>query len=102
VAKKRGKQKNGYGKKRFGSRGFGKPDKRGKCRKLTYFYTTEQWEAARRSPEFMAWCKAQQPPPAKKIRIRIKARPVMHLAQGQVQPKIPELWTKAEKQVLRK
>ncbi|MDR1492729.1 MAG: hypothetical protein LBT05_08410 [Planctomycetaceae bacterium] len=93
----RWKDKSEYGKKRFGTRGLGTPDKRGKRRPLHYFYTVEQWEKAKRSPKFLAWSERQKPPPVKKISITIESRPAMRPAQETINEKIPELWQKAER-----
>jgi hypothetical protein len=91
------KLKTEYGKLKFGTRGLGRPNNKGKQRKLTYFYTTEQWEKARQSPAFLAWAKKEKKQPVKKINIKIKPRPVMHLAKNVIDDKIPELWAKARK-----
>ena len=89
------KPKSEYGKTKFGTRGLGKPNKKGKRRQLTYFYTTETWENARQSPRFQAWARNQQQPPPKIVKITIKARPLMRPAAAKVKPKIPTLWAKA-------
>jgi len=99
MARKRWKQKTEYGKTRFGTRGTGTPNAKGKRRPLTYFYNLEQWEAARKSPEFQAWARRQQQPPPEIRKITIEARPVMQLAKEQIDKKIPDLWEKAAKQV---
>lgn len=46
---KKNKPRNSYGKLRFGQRPPG----------YTYFYSPEQWERAKNSPEFQAWANGE-------------------------------------------
>ncbi|MDR1957607.1 MAG: hypothetical protein LBQ54_00925 [Planctomycetaceae bacterium] len=90
------KDKSRYGKQKFGVRGSGKQGP------LTYFYTTDQWEKARNSAGFQAWANGRLLPPPVKITVTIEPRPVMQIAQEEINEKIPHYITVAEKQFQKK